>query len=230
MVFIPLQIAIDGPVAAGKGDIAARLAKEFHLVYINTGAMYRALAYACIKRKVDTKDYQKVIDVLKQVTITLEEPEKNSNKTFCVQLNGKDITEEIYTPEVMMGSSDVATIPEVRKIMVELQQKMVVGKRVVMEGRDIGLRVLPQAQLKIFLTASPEERARRRQIQWQEKGINKSYTESLKDTKLRDLQDTTRTIDPLQKIAGAWELDTTQKTQDQVVLSIKQELVRRGLL
>ena len=129
-----------------------------------------------------------------------------------------------------MGASDVSTHSEVRKILVSRQQEIAKGKRVVMEGRDIGLRVLPQAQLKIYLTASIAERAKRRFTQRQQKGITGSFEEVLTDTHKRDIQDTTRVHDPLQKLPDAWELDTTNLTQDEVVVKIKDELRQRKLL
>lgn len=226
----PLQIAIDGPVASGKGDIAGRLAKELQLTYIYTGAMYRMLALACIERGVSTKDPRAVSLVLQQISMSLLPPTSESKHPFSAMLNGSDVTERIFKQDVAIGSSDVGVIPEVRQWMVAHQQEMAKGNSVVMEGRDIGLRVLPGAQLKIYLTATLEERAHRRWLQFKEKGIEKSQKEVLEDTKLRDDQDTSRGTDPLQKLPDAWELDTTGMTQEQVVSRIKEELVKRHLL
>lgn len=226
----PLQIAIDGPVAAGKGDIAARLAKELNLVYINTGAMYRMLALACLEKNVPWKDESAVMQVLDASHLDLQPPIPGSEKTYQAILNQKDVTDRLLDPDVSRGSSDVATLPLVRKKMVELQKKMAVGKRVVMEGRDIGLRVLPDSQLKIYLIASPEERARRRWEQWKQKGIEKPFEEVLAETKIRDTQDMGRTTDPLQKLPDAWELDTTNKSQEEVVTSILSQLKQRNLV
>lgn len=226
----PLQIAIDGPVAAGKGDIASRLASELGLVYIYTGAMYRVLALACIREGVPFKNADRVLGVLGHISVELSQPARGSGRSFSALLNGKDVTERIFEQDVAMGSSDVSVIPEVRRIMVERQRQMAAGKPVVMEGRDIGLKVLPDAQLKIYLTASLDERARRRFRQWQEKGTHKSFEETLADTKERDLQDTTRKTDPLMKLPDAWELDTTDMSQDQVVDAVRKELKKRNLL
>lgn len=226
----PLQIAIDGPVASGKGDISARLAKEFGLVYVYTGAMYRALALSCIEKNIPLKDEKKVLGLFSEINIDLVDPDPGSEYAYKVLLNGQDVTERITHPDTSMGASDVSTIPAVRVEMVDRQQKIAQNKRVVMEGRDIGLRVLPEAQLKIYLTASLEERARRRQKQWQEKGISKTFEEVLKETRERDEQDMHRPIDPLQKLPDAWELDTTTLNQEQVVAKIKEELERRNLL
>ncbi|MEK7543473.1 MAG: (d)CMP kinase [Patescibacteria group bacterium] len=226
----PLQIAIDGPVASGKGDIAGRLAKELQLTYIYTGAMYRMLALACIEAGISTKDIDSVCKKLQQIIISLMPPSSTSIHPFVAVLNDSDVTERIFKQDVAIGSSDVGTIPQVRQWMVARQQDMAHGKSVVMEGRDIGLRVLPNAQLKIYLTASLEERAHRRWLQFDAKGIKKTHEEVLSDTKLRDHQDTTRVTDPLQKLPDAWELDTTGMNQEDVVARIKEELIKRNLL
>jgi cytidylate kinase len=225
-----LQIAIDGPVAAGKGDIAARLAKELHLLYIYTGAMYRMLALACIEHGVSLRDEHAVFAVLEQSSIELVKPEKNSKETFFAKLNSMDVTERIMAPDTARGASDVAQFPSVRKVMVARQQKLADDQSVVMEGRDIGIRVLPHAQLKIFLTASLEERAKRRHEQWKQKGIEKSLSDVIEETRIRDKQDTERATDPLQKLPDSWELDSTALTQEEVVDIIKKELQKRGLI
>ena len=225
----PLQIAIDGPVAAGKGDIASRLASDLGFLYIYTGAMYRALALACLRAGTSFKDKERVASLLDQIAIDLEEPDKDSKHPCKVLLNKRDVTERIFEQDVAMGSSDVGIIAEVRQKMVTMQQELALDKNVVMEGRDIGFRVLPNA-FKIFLTAAVEERARRRWEQFKSRGIMKTYGEVLEDTKKRDEQDLTRETDALQKLPDAWELDTTNLSQDQIVAAIKQELSNRGLL
>lgn len=225
-----LQIAIDGPVASGKGDIAARLAEKFGLLYIYTGAMYRALALSCIRAQISCKDEKNVLLQLATHEITMRVPDIHSSYSYCVLLGGEDVTERITHQDTAQGASDVGSIAAVRTQMVAKQQKIAENNRVVMEGRDIALRVLPHAQLKIYLTASVEARAKRRYNDWVHKGIRKSYEETLEDTKIRDLQDMTRVADPLQKVDGAWELDTTEMTQDMVVEAIEKELLRRDLL
>jgi CMP/dCMP kinase len=227
---IPLQIAIDGPVGAGKSDISARLAQELGLVYLYTGAMYRALALACFRNGIGYKDAPRVRPLLEKYRIDLTESDPKSGKAFKVLLNGEDVTQELFQPEIDKGSSAVSTIPEVRRFMVKRQQDMASNQRVVMEGRDIGLRVLPGATLKIFLTATLEERARRRHELQQAKGLRKSYAEVLQDTRDRDLQDSTRQADPLTKTSDAWELDTTGMTREQVVERIINELKIRHLI
>ncbi len=223
-----LQIASDGPVAAGKGDIAARLARELGLMHVYTGGFYRSLAFACNEQKVSTKDIPNVLNVLHNITIEQVKPDPGAELLYKFLVNGKDVTKEIFSQD--LGASDVAVIPEVRQFMVKRQQEISLGKPVVMEGRDIGLRVLPDAPLKIYLTASAEERARRRWKQMQTKGITRPFEEVLEETKLRDSQDMNRKTDPLKKLPDAWELDTTGMTQDQVVEAIKTELLHRNLL
>jgi len=225
-----LQIAIDGPVAAGKGDIAARIAKKLHLLYIYTGAMYRMLALACITEGVSLKDEQGVFGVLQKSRIELVRPEKDSKETFIAMLNGKEVNDRIMEPDVASGASDVGVFPSVRIEMVARQQKIADDKPVVMEGRDIGLRVLPNAALKVFLTASLEERAKRRFDQWKQKGIDVAMEEVIEETRSRDAQDSGRTTDPLQKLPDSWELDSTHLSQEQVVEAIIGELTKRKLV
>jgi cytidylate kinase len=192
--------------------------------------MYRALALACVREGISFKDSPRVIPLLARFRIDLEKPDEESLRPYTVLLNGEDVTAELFTPHIDSGSSDVSTLIEVRRFMVDRQKGMAEGKPVVMEGRDISLRVLPHAQLKIYLTASLEERAKRRYKQFQEKGVNKIYTEVLEETRKRDIQDSTRAIDPLTKTSDHWELDTTGLSQEEVVQKIKNELSRRQLI
>jgi len=226
----PLHIAIDGPVASGKGDIASRLASTLGLLYIYTGAMYRALALACITRGVSCKSEKHVMNILKTLSIEITAPSTDSKYLYVVLLDGIDVSERITKQDTAQGASDVGVFASVRQWMVQKQQEMAKDKRVVMEGRDIGLRVLPEAQLKIFLTASVEVRARRRYLQWQKKGIQRTFEETLSDTKKRDLQDTTRSVDPLQQLPDAFKLDTTTMDQEEVVDAIVDELKKRNLV
>ena len=225
-----LQIAIDGPVGSGKSDISERLARALGLTYLNTGAMYRAFALACVRAGVGWKDTPRALVLLRDTGIELTKPDEDSTRPFRILLNGEDVTEKLFTPEMDSGSSDVGTVQAVREHMVERQQELAAGKSVVMEGRDIALRVLPHAQFKIYLTAAIEERAKRRFLQFQKKGMEKSFAEVLEDTKTRDIQDTTRPNDPLTVLADHWVLDTTGLPQEEVVRKIKDELVRRNLI
>ena len=226
----PLQIAIDGPVAAGKGDIAERLARQIGAIYLYTGAMYRALALACIQTHTDPTNAELVKKLLLQSHIDLLPATPEKHQAYKILLNGEDVTERIFKPDVVTTVPEVSKHADVREIMVTKQQLLAQGKSVVMEGRDIGKRVLPQAQLKIFLTATLEERTKRRLAQFKSKGIDKSFAEVMVETKYRDEQDTKRTADPLEKVADAWELDTTSLSQQEVIEAIFTELKKRQLL
>ncbi len=225
-----LQIAIDGPVASGKGDIAARLAHRLNLLYINTGAMYRALALACFQHKVSLKDEKQVVALLTKTNINLIQTNPKNINSCNVFLDGQDVTDKIFTQKVANATSVISAYADVRKILVQRQKQMAKNQRVVMEGRDIGLRVLPTAQIKVFLTATLEERAKRRFKQMQKKGSTISYEQVIKDTRDRDRLDSTRSADPLQKFSDAWELDTTKMDQPEVVNAILHELKKRNLI
>lgn len=225
-----LQIAIDGPVGSGKTDISIRLAKLLGFVFIYTGAMYRALALLCLQSGIDTKDAEAVYALLLKHTIDLEPPRADSALPYRVLIDSTDVTQQLFTPDIDKGASDVGVIPDVRKFMVRRQQELAQGKSVIMEGRDIGLRVLPDAGLKIYLTADPEERAKRRHEQYSKKGTMKTLEEMIEDTKFRDAQDMSRVTDPLQKLPDAWELDTTHMSQDDVIHAIMTEVHARGLI
>ncbi|MFC1626619.1 (d)CMP kinase [Patescibacteria group bacterium] len=226
-----LQIAIDGPVSAGKSDIASGLAKELHIVYIYTGAMYRAFARICLDENITSESSPKIKKILQQFSVKLTPHEKNSKYPVNVLVHDKDITNKIFTPEVDRFVPRISTIKEVREHMVRLQKKISEGNSVVMEGRDIGKRVLPNAQLKIYLTASLQERAKRHYKQWVLKGIvDKTLDEAEKEVLERDRKDMSRLIDPLEKSTDAWELDTTNMSQPEVINTILGELQKRKLL
>jgi cytidylate kinase len=194
-------IAIDGPVAAGKGTISPILAKDLNGFYLYTGAMYRCLALLCIKRGIDTNDENKVINILPEFSINVSD-----NKVY---LGEEDVTERIKREDVAMAASQVAVIKKVREAMVSIQQKIAnklidEGKIVIAEGRDTATRVFPNAKLKIFLTATPEVRTERRLLQIEERGEETEFESLLKDVRLRDEQDSERTIDPLVKNPEAY--------------------------
>jgi cytidylate kinase len=225
-----LQIAIDGPVGSGKSLIASELAKRLGITYIYTGAMYRALAFVCGTKGVDVADDSSVSSLMNETTIELGPASPTSIHPCTVFINGKDQTQELFTPKIDSEASLISKHKAVRAFMVLRQQSLAQGKQVVMEGRDIGLRVLPNASLKIYLTATLQERAKRRQAQFETKGIHKSIEEVVVDTQNRDYQDMHRENDPLQKLADAWELDTTQLSSSQVIEAIVAELTKRALL
>ena len=226
----PLHIAIDGPVGSGKSAVSLQLSQELGIVYLYTGAMYRALALASLEQHVSLDNEEQVLGILEHSSITLNKADPNSQYFVKVVLNNTDVTDKIFSPEVDRTTPIVSAHKRVREEMVKRQQQLAQNTSVVMEGRDIGLRVLPHAQLKIYLIASLEVRSKRRFKQFQKKGIQKTLEEVIEDTKQRDLQDTMRAVDPLKKLPDAWELDTTHLSQDQVIAAIKQELSNRGLL
>lgn len=208
-----MQIAIDGPVASGKSTVAYLLSKKLGILYIDTGAMYRAVALLSIKNNIALKDEDGIIKLLKKTKIDLKMPRH-------VYINGENVSSEIRIPEISSGASKVALLPRVRKYLVNLQKKLSQNQGVVMEGRDITTVVLKNADLKIYLTADPKERAGRRRKQLKEQGITKSFSEVLKDTIERDNQDSSRKTDPLTITKDSWVLDTTKLTINEVVNKI----------
>ena len=216
-----LNIAIDGPAGAGKSTVAKMLAHKLGFIYIDTGAMYRAVALEAIRKDIDTQDNVKVAKIVKGINISIELLEEGQ----IIFLKGENVNNLIRTPEVTIGSSNVAKVPEVRKRLVELQREIAIGNNVVMDGRDIGTVVLPQAELKIFLTASIEERSKRRYNELQGKGnCTISFSEVEQDIKFRDFNDITRSCSPLMIADNAKVLDTTGKTVDEVVDMILDEV------
>jgi len=227
----PLQIAIDGPVSAGKGSVARALAERLKILYIDTGAMYRASAYVAKKLGIAWDDVSSLVKQLQGVRLEIRQPAPNEQdgRLCTVLVDGEDVSWKIRSEDIGFGASVVSQYPKVREILVAKQQAMARGRSVVMEGRDITTRVLPKASLKIFLTASDKERARRRQQQLRERGIVLAYEKVLDDLRKRDLQDTTRKADPLKVTPGVWVLDTNHLTMQKVVERILEEVERRGL-
>jgi cytidylate kinase len=210
------QIAIDGPVGAGKSTVARLVAERLGFLYVYTGAMYRAAALLAMRSGVPLSDGKAVAKLVTEAKMEMrnpEEDEKDGRLTTLV-LNGEDVSREIVTEEVGRGSSVVAVHKKVREALVRKQQEIAKTQNVVMEGRDISFRVLPEAQLKIFLTADEKVRAKRRYEQLLERGEEANYWEVLRDLRKRD---SSRKLDPLQKVVGAWVLDTTDLTISQVV-------------
>lgn len=213
------HIAIDGPVAAGKGTVSRLVAKRLGFLYVDTGAMYRMTALLAINKKISFENKEKIIEALKESKMEMRNPndQEKDGRLITVFLDGEDVSWKIRTEEVSAGSSKVAVIPEVREILVQKQQKIAKNKDVVMEGRDITYRVLPEADLKIFLTASTRSRAQRRLLQLQLKGIDITLEEIEKDVIERDQRDMGRDTDPLKKTVDAWEIDTTDLAIEEVV-------------
>ncbi len=212
----PFSIAIDGPAGAGKSTIAKALAKELNAMYLDTGAMYRAFGLYMLRRGA-VKDARAVAESVNDVDITVQYIDGVQH----IFLSGEDVSAAIREPEVSMAASDVSAVPEVRARLVALQQKIAEGHDVIMDGRDIGTKVLPNATLKIFLTASAEERARRRCLELEEKGMPQPYADVLKEMLERDWQDTHRAASPLVAAEDAVRVDTSDLTLDQSVAEIK---------
>ena len=208
-----MVIAIDGPAGSGKGTVTELLAKELNFTKIDTGAMYRAITWEVIQKKVSLEDIEKIKEILCDSKIEFQKE--------SVFLNQREITNEIRTKEVSNLVSQVSHIPEVRNAMVELQRKMGKNANVIMEGRDIGTNVFPNAEVKIYLDASPEERARRRYEQNLEKGISTTYEEVLENVKFRDHNDKTSNVGPLRIAEDAVIVDSTDLTIEEVVETIK---------
>ena len=199
-------IAIDGPSGAGKSTMARRLAAAFGFLYVDTGAIYRTLGLACRDAGLNRKDEEAVMQLLPILDIGIRYNEQGEQ---CMFLNGRDVSREIRLPEISLCASEVSSHQRVRSFLLDMQRKFARENNVVMDGRDIGTVVLPEAELKIFLTASPEARARRRLKELREKGSAQSFEEVLRDMIQRDEQDTTRAAAPLRKAEDAVELDSS---------------------
>ena len=210
-----LVVAIDGPAGAGKSTVAQLAARKLGCTYIDTGAMYRAVAWKTLQRKQPVTD-ELILDVVKDVHVELAYVEGKTT----VSVDGTDVTGEIRTPEVTAIVSQVAALGPVRSRMVELQRRMAAKGSVLMDGRDIATSVLPDANVKIFLTASIEERARRRFKEMQAKGYDVSLEELQKDIAARDKADSEREISPLVQAPDAELLDTSHMGIDEVVQAI----------
>ena len=206
-------IAIDGPAGAGKSSIAKAAAKRLGFIYVDTGALYRTVALHLLKENIDPKDVSAVEAALPDIQVTMGHEEDGQH----VYLNGEDVTGLIRTPEVSMMASTSSAIPEVRKFLFSLQTGMAEKYNVIMDGRDIGTVVLPNADVKIFLTASPEVRAMRRDKELMEKGAKDSYEEVLADVIKRDYQDTHREAAPLKPAEDGVILDTSDLNFDEVI-------------
>lgn len=203
-----LIIAIDGPAASGKSTTAQLLAKKLGYLYIDTGAMYRACALKAKKMGIDINDEESIRNLLDFIDIRIE----NDNSKNRILLDGEDVSEDIRADDISSLASAISAIPAVRYKMVELQRKMGEKGSVILDGRDIGTFVFPDAEVKFFLTASPEIRAKRRWLELQQKGIDKDFSEVLADLVKRDNNDSQRALAPLKKAEDAIEIDTSNMT------------------
>lgn len=205
-----IAVAIDGPSAAGKSTIAKLVAKKENFIYIDTGAMYRCVAYYCLSQKIDLNDEKEVENCLKDIHIQLTHDNK-------VLLNDQDVSLDIRTDEVSLGASIVSRYMAIRKFLVDSQRKMASSGNVILDGRDIGTVVLPNADLKIYQVASVETRALRRYKENLERGLEANLEVIKEEIEQRDYQDMNRTISPLKKADDAIEIDTSDLTLDEVV-------------
>lgn len=201
-----IAIAIDGPAGAGKSSLSKEVAKELSFIYVDTGALYRTIGLAASRKGLKKEDKAEIISMLNDIDVKLS---FNDEGTQIVLLNGEDVSSFIRTPEASMFASAVSAIPEVRAFLLDLQRNMAKSDNVIMDGRDIGTVVLPDAKIKIFLTASPEKRAMRRHKENIEKGIDSTYEEVLKDVNQRDYQDSHREIAPLKPAEDSILVDTS---------------------
>lgn len=212
-------IALDGPAGSGKSTIAKIIAKDFNLTYLDTGAMYRMVTLFILENNINFSDLKEVEKALNNINLDIIE-----NHFF---LNGVDVSDKIRTPEVTKFVSPVSTIKCVRTKLVELQRKISQGKSVILDGRDIGTVVFPNANLKIFLIASPEVRAKRRLNDYLNKGIKESFDKVLKNIKERDYIDSTRKESPLIKANDAIEIDTSHLNIEDTCKAIKKLIIEK---
>lgn len=220
-----ISVAVDGPAGAGKSSVSKAAAKDMGFTYIDTGAMYRAAALFAIENGINIKnDRKNLVSRLDEIKIDIKYADDSQRVYLC----GTDVTERIRREDVSVGASDVATIPEVREKLVQIQQNMAKSANVIMDGRDICEHVLPNAQVKIFLTASVESRAKRRYNELKDKGVDCDLDKIKTDILYRDKNDSTRKVSPLKQSEDATLLDTTGLSFCEAVEKVK-ELIRNVL-
>ena len=207
-----ISVAIDGPSGAGKSTLARKAAAALGYLYVDTGAIYRTVALSAVRRGIDPADAARLIPTLPELDIRLEYAEDGLQHMY---LNGEDVSQAIRVHEISQHASTVSAIPEVRAFLLELQRALARKNNVIMDGRDIGTVVLPHAPVKIFLTASPESRARRRHLELQQRGQDTEFDTVLRDIIKRDEQDTNRPIAPLRQAEDAVLVDTTHLDLEQ---------------
>ena len=223
-------VAVDGGSGTGKGTVTRYVADKLNLTTIDTGALYRCVTLLALDNNISFDQENKLKDIVRNMDVDLKVIDNNQ----VVLLNGKDVSIEIRTPRVTSKVSIVASIPEVRYEMVKIQRKVAQGKNIIMEGRDIGTAVFPEADVKVFLECSAEERAKRRVRQNAENGIETSYEEVLESIKDRDRRDSTRDVNPLRKADDAIVIKTdgfsAEEGGEAVYKIIKDELEKKGLI
>ncbi|MCX7983374.1 MAG: (d)CMP kinase [Bacteroidetes bacterium] len=211
-----IRIAIDGPAASGKSTTARLLAEKLGYMHIDTGAMYRAITLKALEENIDLTNEDRLTDLARRCSVTFER-DQSGNRIF---LNGRDVTQEIRNPEVTKNVSLVSSHPKLREVMVELQRLLAAKGGVVVDGRDIGTVVIPDAEVKVFLVADVDERAKRRMADLQKTGITTSQQQVEQELVDRDYKDSTRSASPLRKADDAIEIDTTHLTIDEQVQKI----------
>lgn len=220
-----IAVAIDGPAGAGKSTVARAVAQALGFVYVDTGALYRTIGLAVCRRGLDGTDVPGVLAVLPEIQVTLAYQDGAQH----VLLDGEDVSDAIRTPQISTYASQVSSVPAVRAYLLDLQRNMARRQSVVMDGRDIGTVILPDAQVKIFLTASPETRAARRFAELKDKGTEPvSYARILEDMKARDALDASRAVAPLKQAPDAVLLDTSEMTLDESIQAAL-SIVRRRI-
>lgn len=211
-----INVAIDGPAGAGKSTVARAAAQKLGYIYVDTGALYRAVGVYCLRKGIETTDAQNVGAILSEITVEL----KFIDGVQHVFLNGDDVSIEIRLPEASMAASNVSAIPSVRAFLFDLQRDIAAKNNCIMDGRDIGTVVLPNAQVKIFLTADDTERAMRRYKELQEKGSTVTYQEVLDDLRVRDYNDSHREIAPLKPAEDSVIVNTTNYSLEESINKI----------
>jgi len=219
------NIAIDGPSGAGKSTLSKMLAKQYGLIYVDTGAMYRTIGLYALRSGADLKQDDAIIALLPQIHISMQYDDCGNQQML---LNSENVSTEIRLPEVSMSASRVSAVPAVRQYLLHMQQSIARENNVIMDGRDIGTVVLPDAGLKIFLSANPEDRAKRRYDELQLKGVRTSFDEVLRDMIERDHNDSTRAAAPLRPAEGAVILDTSGNTLEES-FAVLSDLVKHYL-
>lgn len=218
-------IALDGPGGAGKSSLAKAVAKDLNILHVDTGAIYRTIGYAAFLRGLNAKDETQIAPLLKEIHIEMSFDENGGQRML---LDGRDVSREIRLPEISMYASNVSALPCVRAYLLEMQRDTARKRSVIMDGRDIGTVVLPDADVKIYLTASAEERARRRCLELSERGTSEPYEDVLREINARDEQDMHRAIAPLREAEDAVRLDTStldfEQSREALLALIREKL------
>jgi CMP/dCMP kinase len=226
---MPVQIAIDGPVASGKSTVAKKLAERLGFAFLDTGALYRAVAYAALCHKISPNDETKVDELVMRSLPEVESLDRDPLR-YRIRMEGQLLGDELFTPEVSQAVSPIAAMPAVRRSLIGAQRNFALGRDVVMAGRDIGTVVLPNAAHKFFLTASVDARVDRRWSELKEAGVDITRQALRDEIVARDVRDTTRMVSPLRKASDAIEVDTSHMTVEEVVRTLERAVTAPGRL